>query len=95
MPSFESDGCVYQFEPISKRRLAEAYPDVQRLPDLLLGFRNRTEFDTLHRPLWPVVAELLTGLNRDQIARLGGIRIYDPGKRVQVWEWLPVLAKAK
>jgi hypothetical protein len=92
---FESDGCVYELDSSSEDRVAEAYPNVPRLPAVLFGFSNRAEFQTLHGPLWPVVGELLTGLTRDQIAELGGLRIYDPVKRTLVWEWRPELAKAK
>jgi hypothetical protein len=92
---FESDGCVYALDSTSRQRIAEAYPGIPRLPAVLFGFANREEFEKLHGPLWPLVGELLTGVKRDQIAELGGLRIYSPRYDKVFWEWLPELATAK
>jgi hypothetical protein len=85
----QHDGGVYQLDPLSERRIEEAFPGANILPVVVLGHRNESEFERTHRRHWEDVAKLLTGLTPEQITQLGGVRIYDPeGNRV-VWQWKP------
>jgi hypothetical protein len=84
----QHDGGVYGLDFRSRERIKEAFPDVEPLPMVMLGHRRDTEFDRLHPRRWEVMVPLLTGLTKDQIARLGGVRIYDTDNERLVWEWL-------
>lgn len=42
-----------------------------------------SDFEKLHGPLWKQIVSMLTGLSWEQIAGLGGIKIYDPVKKVE------------
>ncbi len=74
----QGDGCVYELHPRSRRDLKDKYPDVRPAPSVFIGYNTRDEFESLHGPMWPQVAQMLTGLVPSQIRKLGGARIYDP-----------------
>jgi hypothetical protein len=80
-------GSFYALEFLSQRRIRELFPEVHGLPSVFFGFNKEDEFESLHRPLWPLAAKLLTGLTEDQIARVGGVRFYNPWTKEVVWEW--------
>ena len=85
----QPDGGVYQLYPTSRLRVEEAFPRAKMFRSLVLHHRRDSDFEDWHGPVWERVVELLTGLTLDQIAQLGGVRIYDPeGDRV-LWEWKP------
>jgi hypothetical protein len=85
----QHDGGVYQLDPLSERRIEEAFPGANVLPVVVLGYRTEADFERTHRPHWEQVAKVLTGLTPEQIARLGGVRVYDPERNRVVWEWRP------
>lgn len=84
----QHDGGVYRLDTLSLKRIKAAFPDVEPLPMIMLGHRRATEFDRLHPRRWEEMARLLTGLTPDQIARLGGVRIFDTDNDRVAWEWL-------
>lgn len=83
------NGSVYELDHSSKRRIEREFPEARGLPLVLLGFDRTEEFESLHGPLWSLAGTLLTGLSLEQIAQLGGIRIYYPREKRVVWEWKP------
>jgi hypothetical protein len=74
----QSDGCVYELHPHSQRDLREKFPMLRAAPSVFIGYKTREEFETLQGPMWLQVAQMLTGLGRSQIKKLGGAQIYDP-----------------
>ncbi len=71
-------GAVYQLDPLDEDRVKEAFPDARGLPILMLGYDGKEEFEKRHRPYWPLVVTLLTGLSLEQVNELGGVRFYEP-----------------
>ena len=84
----QHDGTVYRLDTRSQERIKEAFPEVEQLPMIMLGQRQATEFERLHVPRWETMVQLLTGLTANQIAKLGGVRIYDTDNYCLRWEWL-------
>lgn len=83
------DGCIYALPPKSQLRIQQAYPEAQSLPMVFLGYKDRSDFERLHAPLWNQMASMLTGLTPEQLSLLGGVCLYDyPGKSV-IREWDP------
>lgn len=74
----QATGCTYQMGPISRRRIREAFPDARIAPSVFVGYETKQDFEKAHGPIWDQLAIILTGLTREQIDKLGGIRIYDP-----------------
>lgn len=89
----QNDGTVYELDTRSKERITKAYPEVNQLPMIMLGHKRDTEFERLHPPLWGKMVQMLTGLTKGQIARLGGVRIFDMDNDLLRWEWLTDAAK--
>jgi hypothetical protein len=88
----ESNGVTYSLDLWSKDRAEAVSPGAARIPLVFFGFNKEADWESLHRPFWPVAATLLTGLTMDQIGQLGGVRIEDPRQKRLVWEWRPELA---
>jgi hypothetical protein len=87
---WQGDGGVYRLDPLSEDRLREAYPDALVIEDgLLLGYDKKRDYNRYHRPYWEQIAKMLTALNEEQIANLGGIRIYDTTTDKEIWSWKP------
>jgi len=85
--SLEAGGSAYALDPLSKSRVRDTFPEAHILPGLFFGYEQEEEFESLHRPLWPKAAQLLTGLTVEQIEQLGGIKFYNPRTKQVVWEW--------
>jgi hypothetical protein len=81
-------GSTYALDPLSEDRVREAFPEAHGLPMVFFGYNTPGEFDTLHRPLWPQAAQLLTGLTMEQIGQLGGLKFSDAKTEATIWEWL-------
>jgi hypothetical protein len=90
----QQDGATYALSPTTEQRIREAYPKLHRLPAVFLGYHKDSDFDWLHPPRWKEMALLLTGLSEDQIAQLGGVRLYSPEREEVLWEWKPAVATA-
>jgi hypothetical protein len=86
---WQQDGGVYGLEPLSKRAIQEAFPQAVIHPLIMIGHDRSADIDRFHRPHWEQMAQMLTGLTAEQIARLGGVRIYDPEAEKVIWEWRP------
>ena len=80
-------GSTYALDPLSEDRVREAFPEVRGLPKVFFGYNTPGEFDTLHRPLWPQAAQLLTGLAMEQIEQLGGLKFSDAKTEATIWAW--------
>lgn len=74
----QSDGCVYELDPLSRRDIRAKYPTARAVPFVHLGYKTKAEFEELQGRLWKQVAIMLTGLTWRQIQLMGGAQIYDP-----------------
>lgn len=87
---WQGDGGVYRLDLASERRIREAYPDALVISDgMLLGYDKKRDYNRYHRPYWEQIARMLTGLNDEQIANLGGVKMYDTIARKEIWSWMP------
>jgi hypothetical protein len=87
---WQGDGGVYQLDLASEKRIKAVYPEAPVISDgMLLGYDKKRDYNRYHRPHWQPIARMLTGLNDEQIARLGGIQIYDPVAARAIWSWVP------
>jgi hypothetical protein len=84
-----SDGCAYELDPLSRRRVNESFPQARQVHRVFIGYDKEEDFEPVHGPHWPQVGAILTGLRLDQISRLGGLRVYDPVDETVFWEGTP------
>jgi hypothetical protein len=85
----QQDGAVYGLDAFTRVRLDPIIPRERRLRSVVLGHHRAAEIDTLDPPHWPTVVRLLTGLTDEQIAEMGGARIYSIQRDQVLWEWMP------
>ena len=86
---WQGDGGVYLLGLRSQERIREAFPDARIISDMLIAYDKKRDYERYHRPYWEQIARMLTGLTDEQIARLGGIRIYEVYPNKVIWEWKP------
>jgi hypothetical protein len=86
MAGLQRYGTTYQLHPNSVTRLRAAFPDVQQAPKVFVGYDTQADFERTHGRMWAQIVQLLTGVNRDELVRLGGavIRIPTTGKEYEV-----------
>ncbi len=82
----QSDGCTYQFDLHSRRRLAAHEPGVVRVPFVFVGYETQADFERSHGPLWSRIAQLLSGLSEEALRAEGGFTLYDPEREATVYE---------
>jgi hypothetical protein len=86
---WQGDGGVYEIQPWDEDRIREAFPEAIIIPGMLVGYDKSEDYERFHGRYWQQIALMLTGLTPEQIARLGGIRIWDPEAEKVLWEWHP------
>lgn len=89
----ERDGCYYELEPLSRRRVREVLPDGRVAPMVWIGYKTRQDFEAIHGPMWQQIATALTGLPWERIVEMGGIELYDVNTHTQ-FKHLPERAAA-
>jgi hypothetical protein len=72
------DGFVFQLDPRSRKWLEENFPGSGRPGRLFVGYDTKSDFDILNGDLLEQVAQLLTGLDKESLRRVGRVRLYDP-----------------
>lgn len=82
----QSDGCTYQLDPQSRRRLAAHAPEAFRAPLVFVGYETQADFERAHGPLWSQIAQLLSGLSEMALRAMGGFTLYDPERETTVYE---------
>jgi hypothetical protein len=90
----QNDGAVYMIHPLSEFRIKERYPDAVSLRSLMLGHRKEEEFEKLNYPRREQLVLMLTGLTPEQIAELGGVRIFNQENECIDWEWKPEVVRS-
>lgn len=86
---WQGDGGTYSLHPASRERIQEAYPEAVISPGIFLRYDKTHDYERFHRPYWEHIALMLTGLKPEQIAKLGGVHLWDPVKDVELWVWKP------
>ncbi len=86
---WQGNGGVYMLQPWDKQRVQETYPEAVIIPAMMVGYDRTEDFTRFHRPHWQQITLMLTGLTPEQIARLGGVRLWDPEAKKVLWEWHP------
>jgi hypothetical protein len=74
----QADGCTYALHPRSAAEITKRYPGVHPAPSIYVGYATRTDFESLHGPMWPQIAALLTGLGLQTMDRELAVTIFDP-----------------
>jgi hypothetical protein len=74
----QSDGCTYQLNPKSRAEVRRRFPGVRSVPSIFVGYETRSEFESIHGPMWKQIAMMLSGLTWEQIEEMGGVSMYDP-----------------
>ena len=90
----QHDGAVYSIHPLGMLRMKERYPDVVPLEDIMLGHTRAADFEKLNPLRWEPMVLMLTGLTPEQLADLGGVRIYNTEDGGVVWEWKPEIVRS-
>jgi hypothetical protein len=80
----QSDGCVYELHPHSRRDLQQKFPALRAAPSVFIGYNTVAEFEVLQAPMWLQVAQMLTGLPKSEIKKMGGAKIYDPLEKREI-----------
>lgn len=77
----QSSGATYALEPLSRRRIQEAFPGVSVAPSVFVGYKTREDFESLHGPMWGQIVSLLTGVSVDRLREaLGEVIVRVPGQ---------------
>ncbi len=85
----QGDGAVYSLDWSAEDRLAAVPSSTPRPKDVFIGHNSKSDFETIHPPLWPKVAEMLTGMTLEELKSFAPIRIISPDLERVVWEWWP------
>jgi hypothetical protein len=86
---WQGNGGTYQLQPWDRRRIREAFPEAVMIPSIFIQYDEKEGYERFHRPYWQQFALMLTGLTAEQIARFGGIRLWDAETEKVLWEWYP------
>lgn len=73
----QREGCAFDLNPISRRRILEAYPDAKMSNIVFIGYDRNSPHKEIRGSVLQQVAWMLTGLTPDQLQAMGGVEIYD------------------
>ena len=85
----QGDGATYELDFSAEKRLEGVPSNTPRPRSVFIGHYRDSEFETLHAPQWPRIAEMLTGMTLEQLKPFAPIRIISPQQERIVWEWQP------
>jgi len=74
----QGDGCVYRLDPLSKSRLMKVHPRTHVVPTVLIGYAKRNEYEKVQGPMWPQIAQMITGIETEKLKAFGGVELYNP-----------------
>ncbi|OGV39510.1 MAG: hypothetical protein A2X48_12805 [Lentisphaerae bacterium GWF2_49_21] len=85
--SSTDDDTSFRLDPKSIERISTHYPNAKLggfkiMENLHVSAEVLQDFESCHGPIWNQVVIFLTGLSREEIKRLGGVRIIDDAGRV-------------
>lgn len=72
-----SDGCAYGLDLFSRTLIHKRFPGARLPHGLYLYGETKPDVRTTQGHLWDHVAGVLTGLSGEQLAELGGYRLFD------------------
>jgi hypothetical protein len=78
LAGLQQDGTTYQLHPVSREKLKKEFPNVTQAPTIFVGYDVQDDFETLHGPMWSMIAHLLTGVSVKKLNNLGTVRIRVP-----------------
>jgi hypothetical protein len=95
----QRSGCTYGLHPHSADLVRKKYPRTRLVPSVFIGNDREKDFAwEQQEPSWDHVAQILTGLSKDELEQLGGYRVYDPVREEVLREpdvpAAPMMAKA-
>src|SRR5262249_17908666 len=70
-----SQCAAYELPPPFSVWIREAFPEVPRIPSVVLYYRSQQEFESAHGPYWETVARMLTGFSCEQLRDWGSVRL--------------------
>lgn len=72
------DGFTFSLHPLSERELKRKMPNVHPLPHIFIALDRAYDFQTDRGDLYDQIVQLLTRLNEQELADLGGFEVLDP-----------------
>jgi hypothetical protein len=73
-----SDGCAYGLHPHSSTIIRKRFPKARPVEAVFIATPMKDGLEAAQGAIWDQVVRILTGLSEQQLAELGGYRIYDP-----------------
>lgn len=73
----QGDGCTYSLTPSSWKLISKSFPGSKLTPSVFIATPTPFDLERDHGPIWEQVAKILTGLNAEQIAQVGGYRVIE------------------
>jgi hypothetical protein len=73
----QSLGCTFSLHPHSRSAIRRRFPQAHQASSLSIEYGTRTDFEQTCGPIWDHVAITLSGLSLEQLAELGGYRVFD------------------
>jgi hypothetical protein len=72
-------GCSFGLDWLSHDLIRKRFPHAQMVPGVYIEREGKADFEADHlESIWKHVTLLLTGLTEEELAELGGYRVYDP-----------------
>jgi len=90
--TWQSLGNTFVLHPHSRTAIRRRFPKARQVSSISVEYLTRSDFEQTHGPIWDHIALVLTGLSSEQLAELGGYRIYDPATEQTVYESCAVAA---
>ena len=72
-----SDGWAYGLDPYSSTLVRRRFPHARLMHGLYIYTDTQPGAETAQASLWDQVVRIVTGLSEEQLADLGGYRVYD------------------
>jgi hypothetical protein len=80
-------GCAFGLAWLSRELIRKRFPRARMVPGVYIERDGKADFEADHlESIWKHVALLLTGLTEEELAELGGYRVYDPVEEVVLRE---------
>lgn len=76
---YQDNGAIYQFDPLSRDKILQAFPTVHQAKTIFIGFDTKDDFEKQHGPIWKQIILLLSGVSTSKlIEQFGAIYIKIP-----------------
>jgi hypothetical protein len=75
----QKDGYVFRLKPSSKKDLLQERDSPDLVSSVFISYDTKHDFEQIHGPVWDHIISLLTGLSLNDLNRVGGFAVVDPG----------------